>query len=365
MRNFKIPAILQAGCLLFALSACTSQGQKNNGSESQEADGTTSGEAAEGVVQIVDHPEDRKIDVLIDGDLFTSYIYPTDIAKPVLYPLITKSGKTLTRGFPLDPRPGERVDHPHHVGLWFNYGDVNGLDFWNNSEAIPEDEKDHYGTIVHKEVKEISGNKLKVRMEWLAPSGEALLDENTTFTFAQKGNERSIIRETTLTARDKEVKFTDNKEGLIGVRVTRALELPSDGPAIFTDAEGNPTEVKKLDNEGVNGDYLSSEKITGDDVWGTRGRWVQLHSSIDGEPVSITIMDHPDNVGYPTYWHARGYGLFAANPLGQKVFSEGKEELNFALKPGESVTFKYNVLIHSGPEMTAEDIEKEYQEFVK
>ena len=42
----------------------------------------------------------------------------------------------VTRGFPLEPRPGERVDHPHHVGLWFNHGDVNGVDFWNNSESL-------------------------------------------------------------------------------------------------------------------------------------------------------------------------------------------------------------------------------------
>lgn len=88
------------------------------------------------VVFVNDQPN-QKIDVLLNGALFTSYHYQGTLPKPVLFPLITASGKTLTRGFPIDPKPGERVDHPHHMGHWFNYGDVNGLDFWNNSDAIP------------------------------------------------------------------------------------------------------------------------------------------------------------------------------------------------------------------------------------
>ena len=42
-----------------------------------------------------------------------------------------------SRGFPLEPRPGERVDHPHpQRGSWLNYGSVNGVDFWNNSTVV-------------------------------------------------------------------------------------------------------------------------------------------------------------------------------------------------------------------------------------
>jgi hypothetical protein len=92
------------------------------------------------------------VDVLIDGKLFTSYIYPNTIKKPVLYPLKTSKGTKITRGFPLEPTPGERVDHPHHVGLWFNYGDVNGLDFWNNSDSIKVEKRGGYGTIVHDDI---------------------------------------------------------------------------------------------------------------------------------------------------------------------------------------------------------------------
>ena len=84
-------------------------------------------------IQVVPNEAGRRVDITIDGQPFTSYIWPTTIKKPVLYPLRTAKATLVTRGFPLDPRKGERVDHPHHVGLWFNHGDVNGFDFWGNS----------------------------------------------------------------------------------------------------------------------------------------------------------------------------------------------------------------------------------------
>ena len=99
----------------------------------------------------------------------------------------TSSGTPVTRGFPLQTRARERVDHPHHVGLWFNYGDVNGFDFWNNSEAIDPAKRDKYGSIVHREVvKTGSGDdqgELEVVMDWVNPEGETLITEQTRFVF--------------------------------------------------------------------------------------------------------------------------------------------------------------------------------------
>ncbi len=329
----------------------------NNGSKTRKE---ASDQSAETRFEVVDLPDEKKVEVWIDGDLFTAYIYPDQIAKPVLYPLKTVSGKALTRGFPLDTVPGERVDHPHHIGHWMNYGDVNGLDFWNNSEARPAEDKHMYGTIFHKEVRNIQGRDdmgmLEVVNEWKTPDGVVLLEEQTRFIFSVQGNSRIIDRITTLHALNQEVAFKDNKEGMFAVRVTRAMELPSEKPDIFMDAHGNPTETKVLDNTGVNGNYLSSEGIEGGDVWGTRARWMKLYSTMEGETVAIVIFDHPDNVGYPTYWHARGYGLFAANPLGQAVFSKGEEVLDFKLAPNESVSFKFRLLVHSGKELRSESI---------
>jgi Methane oxygenase PmoA/Domain of Unknown Function (DUF1080) len=321
--------------------------------------------AAKGV-QIVANDSGKRVDVTIDGKPFTSYIWPDTLKKPVLYPIRTAAGTLVTRGFPLDPRPRERFDHPHHVGLWFNHGDVNGLDFWNNSYDIPADRAPKMGTIHHKRVIEAKGGadrgELAVEMEWDTAEGVALIRETTRFIFRGAGDARSIDRITTLTALNRQVVFRDNKEGTLGLRVTRELEQPAEKPELFTDASGKATAVPVLDNTGVTGLYTSSEGLKGDAVWGTRGRWCMLAGKIGAEPVTIAILDHPSNPNSPTYWHARGYGLFSANVFGRKVFDPKQEELTLTLEPGKSVTYRHRVLI-LGTSPTPESIEREYKTF--
>lgn len=316
---------------------------------------------------IVEKKEEKKIDINIDGKLFTAYIYPDSLMKPVLYPIVTSNGSFITRGWPLDPRAGERVDHPHHVGLWFNYGNVNGLDFWNNSTSIPPQKKNQYGVIQHSKVNSIKTENdraiLDVTSFWVNSDGIKLLKEDTQYIFTATNNNRAIQINVKLTALKEDVSFKDNKEGLLGLRLARELEHPSDQPEKFTDANGIATAVAEMNNNGVTGLYRSSEGLEGDDVWGTRGEWVNLTGKIGNEPVSVVILDHSKNIGFPTYWHARGYGLFAANPLGQKEFSEGKEELNLKLKAGKSIAFKYKVLIQSGEVMTDDQVNAEFTKF--
>jgi Family of unknown function (DUF6807) len=118
-----------------------------------------------------------------------------------------------------------------------------------------------------------------------------------------------------------------------------------------------------MDNSGVNGDYLTSEGKRGDAAWGTRGRWCTLSARMGDEPVTIAILDHPANPGFPTYWHARGYGLFAANNLGQAALSNGKDTLDFAIAPRGSATFRHRVLILSEA-AGADRAEAAYKEFI-
>lgn len=319
-------------------------------------------------IELKENKAEKEVDVVIDGKLFTSYIYPDDIKKPVLWPIMSPAGNMLTRSFPMVNKPGDRTDHPHHVGVWLNYGNVNGFDFWNNSEAIPPEKRDGYGTIYHQSVDKIESGKgeaiLLTTSLWKTPDGKTLLEDHTGFKFTATGKLRIIDRTTTLKALVDEVKFTDNKEGMFGMRVARELELPSDKPTKLMDSHGVVTKVDKMDNTLVKGNYRSADGVEGKEVWGTRCRWMKLASEIKGEPVSIVIIDNPENVGYPTYWHARAYGLFAANPLGQKIFSKGKKELNFSLKKGESVTFKYRLVI-AGENLSDDEINKLADEYVK
>jgi len=293
------------------------------------------------------------IDVAMDGKPFTQYLISrnAEIKKPVLFPLITQEGKTLTRGFPVAPRAGERTDHPHHVGLWLNYGKVNGVDYWNNSpESLASGDPAKYGMVAHRSVAAmIPGERgeLRVTAAWLEADGKGkqVLEERTMYHFGRHPLGRYIDRETILEALVDTVYFKDDKEGMLAIRVARTLEHPSNRPDLFTDAQGRETKVPTLDNTGVTGEYLSSEGIRGEAVWSTRARWMRLGGQVEGQPVAITLFDHPGNVGYPTYWHARGYGLFSANPLGAEIFSKGKEHLHLVLRKGETLRFRYRVIL--------------------
>ncbi len=316
---------------------------------------SVSGIAQQNKIDIRHDEAAKRVSVLVDGKPFTAYIYPGPdvLKKPVLYPIMTAGGNFITRGWPLDPRPDERIDHPHHVGMWFNYGDVNGHDFWNNSTAVGPEHKGPFGTIVHTGIKSMKSGKgkgeLVVTANWLDKDGNLLLEETTTYRFGATADSRIIDRITTLKALGAPVEFKDNKEGMIAIRMARQLEQPSTKPEVFTDAQGVATKVPVLNNAGVTGHYRSSEGIEGDAVWGTRARWVSLTGTLNQESVAVVIQDHPKNIGYPTYWHARGYGLFAANPLGPSVFTNGKAAaLNYRLSAGQRITFRHRVLIQSG-----------------
>ena len=303
-------------------------------------------------VDLVDNKKDKKIEVSIDGKPFTSYFYPGEdvLKKAVLYPVMTAKGTLVTRGWPLDPRGSERVDHPHHVGVWLNYEDVNGNDYWNNSNAV-DHAKRAYGTIKHTGITSMKSGKdkgeLTVTADWVDKDGKLTLKEVTTYTFSGKGNNRVIDRTTMLTAANGDVSMPDIKDGMYAIRVARELELPSNKPEIFTDASGIATKVPVMNNTGITGNYRNSNGVEGEDVWGKRAIWCNLTGKIKEEDVSIAIIDHPKNPGYPAYWHARGYGLFAVNPLGQKALSNGKDVMNFKIKNGESTTFRYRMVIAS------------------
>jgi hypothetical protein len=318
---------------------------------------------------LVEKKNQKKVEVLYDGQLLTAYCYFDSAEKPVLFPLKTLSGVTITRGYPVAPKAGERTDHPHHIGLWLNYESVNGLDFWNNSTAIREERKHLYGSIRHQKVLTSKSSKELAELEtlshWVDNQGNVLLEETTRFVFRKRTSNFIIDRTSVLKGEVAEVLFKDVKDGFLGLRVARELEMPSDQKNKFVDAKGNETAVPAMNNDNVTGMYVNKEGTKGDLVWSTRSSWTCLSGKKDGETISIVIIDHSKNIGYPTYWHARGYGLFAANPLGQKAFSKGKDELNFKLSKGQSAQFTYRIVVHSGSELTAKEINALEADFIK
>ena len=319
-------------------------------------------------VKLVRADDKHKVDIFINDSLFTSYQYPANIEKTFLFPVNAPDGSVITRGYPIEPRKGERVDHPHHIGIWFNHGNVNGLDFWNNSSAIPPEKKDAYGHIVNQKiVKAESGKKgiLEVILNWDDNKGNTILTENTKYVFSGDRNSRTIDHISTLTAVNGPVTIGESKEGMFAIRVDRAFEMPSNESLIFTDDKGNPTTVKATDNTGVTGMYTSSKGLKGDAVWGTRNDWVILSGMKNNVSISMAIFDNPKNPGYPAYAHARGYGLFSLNNFGQNSYDPKQEKRSYTIEKGKSVTLYHRFYIQSGSELTVENAEKIFKEFSK
>jgi hypothetical protein len=165
-----------------------------------------------------------------------------------------------------------------------------------------------------------------------------LLREVTRFVFSGDRHSRQIDRTTTFTALVP-VTFHDRKDGLLGMRVASALEMPSTPglEAMTGNRSGRPLNP----SSPANGNYLSSTGLQGDSVWGSRARWCMLYGSQGSETESITIFDHPGNPGYPTYWHA-------ANPLAPSAFDKKADSMNFHLDTGAAATFRYRILITDG-----------------
>ena len=313
-------------------------------------------------VQFKQVDKDKKVEVFVDNKFFTAFIYPDNMEKQSLYPIIASSGKIITRGYPLQPRPFERTDHPHHVGMWFNFGDVNGLDFWNNSFAIAAAEKPKYGKIAFEKIVSLNSKlgKLIVSANWIDINKNVLLNEQTSYVFSGKGNTRIIERITQLTAKNQ-VTFTENKEGLLGMRLDRAFEEPATKPEIFLDAKGVETLVPILNNEGVNGVYRNAEGFKAGEVWGKRSKWVALRAVKEGEVITIVILDHPTNFNYPAWSHARGYGLFASNNIGGRAFDKNSSPIQKVLATGEQMVFKHKIII--GGDLTDAEINQFANDF--
>lgn len=296
--------------------------------------------------------KENQIDVVIDGQLITSYLHGSDLLKPCLYPVNSPSGETLTRSYPFKEIEGESADHPHHTGAYFTYaskGEVNGDSFWNLHDVPPQ--------IKHIKVLEIEQGRnaggITTLSHWINKDNQAILEEKREMEFVVLENEYRIDFTIELTAIDTVVTFQDTKEGMFAIRVADWL-----------------TENTKGTLYKSTGEYLNAEgEKTEENVWGKRSSWVRLEGEKDGKIIGIAIYHHPKSINYPTYWHARGYGCFGANPIGQYDFQKGRKMENpqhrtLEINPGESALFKFRMTIYEGAK-TKEQFDHEFNDFSK
>jgi Methane oxygenase PmoA len=312
-------------------------------------------------VTLTQTPE--QIAVAIDGKPFTVfYIAGAGLNRPYLYPLRSSSGKMVTRSFPAGQLPGESTDHPHHAGLFYGHGDVNGYNYWaiQNVPTPPASTDATMGRIVLDRVVSVKGGgksgSVDAVFQWLKPDGKPLLTETRTMTFYANPEVRIIDFDFDLAAVEKVV-FRDTKEGTFAMRMATALEEPPAKPPAKTSADAQAiVRTGKL----VNAQGAEREA----NVWGKRSEWVDYSGVLDGEPVGVVMMDHPANPRHPTYWHSRGYGLHAINPFGVSDFLGDKtKDGSLTLAPGDHVRFRYRVIVHG--RTTPATLAELYQQYAR
>lgn len=269
--------------------------------------------------------DDTSVSVLVDGKLFTTYHVKSG-NKPILYPIIGPTGKPMTRSYPMkDAAENERADHLHHRSLWFTHGDVNGTSFWH--------EESRSGTIEHREFLRVEGGEqatIITRNDWVDKDGKKVCSDVRSLVFGADENVRWIDFDVTVMAGDEPVVFGDTKEGSFGIRVAGTMKV---------DAEKG-------------GHIVNNQGVTDKDAWGKQASWVDYHGPIDDETLGIAILNHPTSFRFPSYWHVRTYGLFAANVFGVHNFENNNEkDGSHTLEPGQSFSLRYRVLLHKGDEV--------------
>jgi hypothetical protein len=285
-----------------------------------------------------------RILVDINGQPFTALFIGGQTPKPYLHPLRAANGKIVSRVWPMEEKEGEAKDHPHHRGLWFSHGDVNGYDFWANEES-QKGVGNGKGKIQIRRVTDLrSGKKdgsLTATFDWTDATGKTLLTETKSITFHAHPTLRIMDFDLTLTG-VAESKFGDTKEGTFALRLTAPLDGKHSG--------------KMISSTGKTGEK---------EVWGKAFPWVDYVGTLDGDTLGVAIFDHPANPKHPTYWHSRDYGLFAANIFGERdFFNDKNRDGSMTLAPGQSWRFRYRVVIHPGDTQTA-GIARLYEEWVK
>jgi len=283
-----------------------------------------------------------QIEISIDGKPFSTLHFGEEAPKPYLSPLRSASGIIVTRLFPMEKVEGETRDHPHHRGLWFTHGDVNQIDFWANEPGG----KGRKGKVKLEKIHSVKGGKkegsIRASFLWLDDAGQPLVRELRTMTFYSDPSLRVLDFDATLTAVKRAV-FGDTKEGFFAIRLRDAMK-----------------------ERGGTGRMINAEGKSGmREVWGKASPWVDYSGTLDGEKLGVAIFDHPQSFRHPTYWHARDYGLFAANAFGLHDFFHDKtRDGSHALEPGQSIRFIYRVLIHPGDTESA-GIAARFAEFAK
>lgn len=292
---------------------------------------------------------DGRVRVEIAEQLFTEYVF-AGASRPYCHPVLAADGTSLTRGFPMQRTPGEDTDHPWHRGLMFEHSFIDGVDFWNEPGGDIAKSPKKKGTTVHDGIVELTSGPigvLRVRNRYMAPDGRLICTDERTMRFHGDGDARFIDYEVTVHPRPGEpLRFGDNKDGVMSIRVAQWLTMPHR-------FEKAPT--------GGNGRIVTARGDRNLDAWGKRAEWCDYHAERNGKTYGVAIFDHPENLRHPTWWMARDYGLFAANPFGRHDFEPKTTQPgagDYTVPAGGTLMLRYRFYFHIGDEKAAQVAER-------
>jgi Methane oxygenase PmoA len=302
--------------------------------------------------------EDR-IEVFAGDKPFTTYYFLAEVAKPYLMPLRTGSGIVVSREYPVvnDLRgadPNARYLEPHQRPLFFGHGNVDGLDFWGEEvfsryssarELNTPESKHSFGRMALEQVEDIregdDSATLRARFRMEDPGKHLLAKENQTYIFRGDDRTRTIDCEYTIYALAMPVDLGDTKEGTFGIRLRKELSAPL---------------VRMTNSQGGEGEPA---------IWGKPADWVNYSGTVDGKPVGIVVFDSPKSFRHPTTWHARAYGLLAANPFAAREFTkDDNKDGSWTIPEKKSLTFRYRVVAYDG-EFTAAQLAEMYRSYAE
>ena len=266
----------------------------------------------------------KSVDIMLGGKLFTSYVYDNKFAKPYLGPVYNKEGESYTR---LDLLTKE---HPHQRSVFLGIGDVNGIDFWN--------EPDNMGLQRHLGFENITQGPIFAAFTteniWSDINENAIMREKRRITIYNQSEEnRFLDLEFTFFADYGDISFGETKEaGPLGIRMNEALKVQNGG--IITNSYGAVNE---------------------EECWGRPAQWCDYSGKLNGNEYGLSVFDNPNNERFPTCWHVRDYGLFAAN----NFYFKGGLNIN----KGNKLTYKYRLCFHEGNVISA-DISEKYLSYI-
>lgn len=283
--------------------------------------------------------EKDRVRVELGGEHFTDYIFK-GYSRPILFPLLAPGEVHITRSWPMAERPDEAQDHPHHKSFWWAHGDMNGVDFWSES--------DNAGTTVHEGFYEMRAGDtgiLRSRNRYVSKDGKIIArDERVLRFYPDENGRRKFDFEITIHPVGGDLTFGDTKEGTMALRLAPTM---------------------RLEGKVAQGHIANSEGLRDGKTWGKRASWVDYYGPVNGEIVGVAIFDHPSNPRHPTWWHVRDYGLFAANPFGTHDFERKDPGTGDLVVPlGETITFKYRFYIHPGDEKKG-NVAEAYENYAK